>query len=416
MINITYSAITITDDVHSLQDIYDYAIAHNNTQIKKLGDSYLITTDLIIQSGAIEDVNISLTVEGNLLQIHKDAYLKLGEVRGDLSTYNGCKLSAPNIENAYGFGCTNKADSGNLFLYGCVINIWGFWGFFNSDNTHVEIIDCQINGFGRIEGSQSILKNINFKASHGQYGVLSPKGQLKINENLSVFETIPNNGNNCAVYHNPQYANNLTIVGGIYSGYGDLAYVESTSGGDQLRFVDSDIRNGYSLNRESNNVDLFHDFTFAPTIRDVDGNFLSGVRVIISDNTGTEVFSGLSNPTGDIITALNYYTQGRNGEESYKTPHTVKILKDDIIATYILNMDKPRINFPLFLVESTENVTGEIGCSCKDQLIQLNNMETRLNTKMNLMESGIRQVISNVVDEVNENETYFKESGFTIML
>ena len=417
MISITNSSVTISDNVYSLQNIYDYAINNNYKQVQKLGNNYLITNNLIIKSGAIEDINISLTVEGELLQIHKNAHLKLGKVRGDLSTHSGCRLSAPNIKTAYGFGCTDKSDSGNLFLYGCIVDIWGFWGFFNSDNTHVEIIDCQVNGFGRIEGSQSILKNINFKASHGQYGILSPKGQLKINENLSVFDSVQVKSNRCAIYYNPQYANNLTITGGIYAGYDDLAYIESTSGGDQLRFIDSDIRDGYSLNRESNNADMFHDFTFAPTIRDCDGNPISSARVVINDNTGTEVFSGLSDPDGNTSTILNYYTQDRNGVESYKTPHTITVSKDKITSTYILNIDKPRKNFPIFLVESTSSTSSTgTGCSCDDQLKQLNDMEDRLNTKLNLMESGIRQVISNVADEVNENETYFKESGFTIML
>ena len=416
-ISISSTEVKITDNIYNLQDIYDYADDHNKTQyVKKLGNHYEITVDVRIESGAIEDSNITLTVLGELFQIHKNAHLKLGKVREDLSTYDGCYFNMPNVKNGYGFGHTTKSNSGNLYLYGSNIDIWGFWGFFNDDNTKVEVIDCQVNGFGRIEGTSSILKNINFKQSHGMYGILSPKGQLDINENLSVLECLPHNGNNCGVYHNPQYANNLIITGGIYDGYDDLAYIESTSGGDQLRFIDSEIRNGYSMNRESNNVDFFHDFTFNPTIRDNSGNFLSGVRCIINDVNNNEVFNNLSSPTGEISTTLNYYFQDRDGNETYNTPHTIIISKDDIVSTYEITMNKPLTNFPLYLVEAGSSSGEGDSCDCSNIQTINDNFEARINTKLNLMESGIRQLIGNVVDEVNENETYFKESGFTIMM
>lgn len=419
-INISYSEITIKNNIYSFQDIYDYAVSNNNTQyIQKNNNSYVITNDLIIESGGVEDELVSVTILGDLIQIHKGSFLKIGQVRDDLSTYNGGFLSAPNIKNAYGFGNTTKSNSGNLFLYGSVIDIYGFWGFFNSDSNnpnHVEVIDCQVNGFGRIEGSQSILKNINFFKSHGTYGILSPKGTIKTLENLSTLDSLSDNGNKVSVYHNPLYANNLTIVGGIYDGYDKLAYIESTSGGDTLRFIDSDIRAGYDLERESDNVDLYHDFTFNPTIVDTNNNPLAGARVVINDNSNTEVFNDVSTPQGIIDTTLTYVFGHRSGSLSYKTPHTVTISKDNLSVKYTVNMNRSRKNFSMYLVEGVSDSGTSGGCDCSAIQTKFDGLEARLNTKLSVMESGIRQVIGTVIEEVNENETYFKESGFTIMM
>lgn len=419
-ISINSSQVKITSDNYSLSDIYDYAVQNNKTNyVKKLGDCYVIETDLIVESGSITDTNISLTVNGNLFQIYKGAFVKFGEVRTDLSTLNGCYISCPNIKNAYGFGSTNKSNSGNLFLYGSVVNIYGFWGFFNSDTTnpnHVEVIDCQVDGFGRIEGSNSILKNINFKKSHGRYGILSPKGTIKELSNLSVYDSKPDGVFKCSVYHNPTYANDLTILGGIYAGYDKLAYIEDTTGGDTLRFIDSEIRDGYNIERETNNVDLLIDFTFAPIIRDNTGNFISGARVKITDANNVVVFNNLTDPQGKVSTTLNYMKQDRNEVTTYSTPHTIEVSKDDVISSYSLFMDKTIIDFPMYLQgQGTGSGTGD-GCDCTNIQNISDNFEARLNTKINLMESGIRQLIGNVVDEVNENETYFKETGFTIMM
>lgn len=418
-ITIDNTEIRITTNTYSIEDIYNYVQTTNKaSHMKKLGNAYEIKNDLRIESGSIADSNISLTILGDKFQIHKSASFTLGLRRDDLSTYEGGYLSIPNVLNAYGFGNTNKSNSGNLFLYGSVIDIYGFWGFFNSDTNgnvnHVEVIDCQVNGFGRIEGPDSILKNINFRKSHGKFGILSPKGTIDILENLSSLESQADDLNNVSIYHNPTFAGNLTILGGIYDGYQDLAYTEDTAGTWELKFIDSDIRNGYNIKRESNNVNLTHDYTFSPIIYDVLGNAKSGVRVIIKDINNLEVFNNVTNPQGKIDTFLNYFTLNKDNTSYYSTPHTIQIIKDDIDIIYTININKPLINNPLFLVASGGVSTGSNGCA--DSQDMLNTLESRLNTKLNLMESGIRQLISNVVDEVNENETYFKETGFTVMM
>lgn len=416
---ISSTSVKITQDNYSLSDIYDFAEQNNKTQyVKKLGPNYLITTDLIVESGSITDSNISLTIEGELFQIYKNAFVKFGEVRSDLSTFNGCYINCSNIKTAYGFGCINKNNSGNLFLYGSIVDIYGFWSFFNSDidnPNHVEIIDCQVDGFGRISGSNSILKNINFKKSHGRYGILSPKGIIKELSDLKVYDSEPDGNFKCSVYHNPAYSNNLTMIGGIYAGYNKLAYIEDTSGGDTLRFIDSEIRDGYNIERETNNVDLLVDFTFNPIIRDNTGNFISNVRVKIIDANDVIVFNDLSDPNGKISTILNYMKQDRNDVTTYSTPHTIELSKDDITSNYSLFIDKTLKDFPLYLQGQGQGQSTD-SCNCSNIQNISDNFEARLNTKMNLMESGIKQLIGSVIDEVNENETYFNETGFTIMM
>jgi len=415
-ISITASAVNITTQDYSLDDIYQYAVSNNLTAyIKKLGSSYEIKGDLIIKSGgSITDSNISLTILGDLIQIHKGCSLTLGEKRADNTTLNGCILSAPNIKLVYGFGCVTYTDSGDLFLYGSIVNVFGFWGFFEGNN-HVEIIDCQVDGFGRISGKDSILKNINFKKSHGQYGILSPKGELKIMENLSVGDSFDTGSFKCSVYHNPKYANDLTILGGRYAGYSKLAYIESEYGGDKLIFINSEIVDGYELYREASNVDFYHKFTFSPIIKTSDA-VADGVKVVIKDSTNKVVFDSLTDPNGRIKEDITYYFQDRNGAASYKTPHTVTLSKDNITIDYEIKIDHKMVDFPLYLIDVSPTVSGNSDCSISDIQTINNDFENRLTTKLNLMESGIRQILGNVIDEVNQNETYFKETGFSIMM
>jgi len=418
---ITSSSVTVTGSIVTFEDIYQQAVSNNLPYVKKLGNSYELSGDLYIQGNAgIKDINVNVTVLGTLIQIEKGSFLQIGEKRTDLSTYDGGSLYAPSIKVAYGFGNTNKNNSGNLFMYNSIIDVYGFWGFFNSDTTgnvnHVELIDCFINGFGRIEGQNSILKNLKFKQSHGQYGILSPKGQLYIMENLSVGAVKTESGFNCSVYHNPQYANDLTILGGIYSGYNDLAYIESNPGGTKLTFINSTISNGYQCVREANNVDLFHKFTFSPIVKDLNGALVDACNIVITDSSGTIVYNGTTNPSGTISEDVVYYTQDRNGNGSYKTPHTVTLSKGTVSIDYEIKIDHKLTNFPLYLTDVSP-VSGSTSSLTLADVQSVNSaFEDRLDTKLNLMESGIRQILGNVIDEVNQNETYFKETGFSIMM
>jgi len=414
-ISLNNTEIKITNDTYTFEDIYQYAVQHNKTQyIKKLGNTYEIKKDLRIESGAIEDVSVNVIVLGDLIQIHKGARLKLGLKRPNGSTYGACTLSAPNIKLAYGFGHTTISSSGDLLLYASIIDVFGFWSFFE-DTNHVEVIDCQVNGFGRISGINSILKNITFKQSHGKYGILSPKGQLRLMQNLSVYDSIIDSSFKCSVYHNPEFANNLTIIGGTYDGYNKLAYIESNAGGDTLTFIDSIILGNYQFERESNNVDVFIKYTFNPICRGSDGSRLAGVRIVGRDRHGAVAFDATSDQYGMIDEKLTHFKSDKNGVEDTLGPYIMSISKDGVSLDRTFQMDKSLVEFPLFIV--ADGAVGG-GGSCDDAAIlaRITDSSDTILARLTNLESGIRQVIANVVDEVNENQTLIQETGFTITI
>jgi len=413
-ISINNSSVKITNNIYSFEDIYDYAHSHNKAaHVKKIGTSYWIKNDLIIQSGGIEDSDIEVTVNGDLIQVHKNAFLKLGNKRSNGSTYGSCVLKAPNIKVAYGFGHTNINSSGDLFLYNSIVDVFGFWGFFEGTN-HVEVIDCQVNGFGRIAGPNSILKNIIFKQSHGKYGILSPKGNLKLMKNLSVFDSKVDGSFKCSVYHNPEFAGNLTIIGGIYDGYNKLAYIESNNGGDNLTFIDSEIRGNYQFERETNNVDVFIKYTFNPICRDADGSRLAGVRIVARDINGDIAFDSVTDQFGMVDEKLTHFKADKNSNEETLSPYTMTITKDSLVMIRNFQMDRPLLEFPLFVSADGSDSGG----SCDDAAIlaRITEAQDSVLARLTNLDSGIRQVIANVVDEVNENQTIIQETGYTITI
>jgi len=338
---INSTGITVDNTVVTFDDIYNYAVTNNKTYyISKSGSSYYIKGNLTItNNGALHDINKFITG----------------------STTDGCTLNAPNIKLAYGFGCTDKTNSGDFFAYESTINVFGFWGFFSGAN-HVEVIDCFVDGFGRIEGSNSILKNIIFK--HGRFGVLSPKGTIKTMEQLSVYDstvyydTSTSSNVSCSLYHNPAYAFDLDIYYGSYDGYTQLAYIETGTIKNTLRLRGSIVKNGYTLHRLGNNVDFYHQFRFNPKILKIDGSPVLGINVTIADNTGTVVFNGNSDQLGILDTWITYYEDIINSTPAIKTPHTITITDGTTTSTTKLYIDRNFEDFPLYFVDTTTTGTG----------------------------------------------------------
>ena len=358
-ITINSTAITIDSETLTFEDIYQYAVTTNRTTyIQKLGTSYNIKVDLILKNNShLSDTNKFITVEGDLFQIEKGSSLKLGERRLDESTYDGCTLNIPNVKLGYGFGSTNVNNSGDLFLYNSTINIFGFWGFFEGNN-HVEIINCFIDGFGRISGSNSIIKNVIYKRSHGRYGLMSPKGNIRKMINMSVYDSFEYNNLRCSVYHNPKFAPDLDIFYGEYSGYDKLAYIEPTTAPHRLTMHGSKINGNYDIVRADNNVDFYHKFRFNPTILDNNGNEVMSVRVVIKDKNGDIVFDNTTDNNGEIDTWVTYYRDIAGGSTDVLTPHTIEVSYDTYFNTLELFINKNYEKFPLYLSNNNSTSTG----------------------------------------------------------
>jgi len=191
LINFTKKGIELTEKNYTFDDIYAESVRlRNNLVIKQGAESpqYLIKTNLYIGDGinktTLSGKNISVTILGSHLQIKENSNLHLGELdKFTKNTSQGVKLDCPNIVDL-GFGSNNynedgTSQSGNLFIYGSIVNINAKWSFHNKQSIQrVEILNSSVIGYGVISGKNSVLDNVIF-ISHGKFGILTPKNNIK---------------------------------------------------------------------------------------------------------------------------------------------------------------------------------------------------------------------------------------------
>jgi hypothetical protein len=421
---ITFSndSIKVIGGTYNLSQIYQEAQDANYTKMHNLDDTYIIDVDFIIGDGSAEthvaDKNITLTIKGDLFQVYYKSSIKFGEKRADDSTLNGCTINCPNIKNGYGFGCTDKNKSGNAFLYGSVINIFGFWGFFKGDN-HVEVINCFVDGFGRISGPNSILKNITYIKSNGRYGVISTKGQIKESINNNVYDSTEHTQGSvttkCATYCNPKYAGDQRVIRGEFAGYDKLCFVENESGGTKLEFVDSIIKGTYDLYREDDNkIDFYHKFTFNPTFADKNGNAITDAHIEIKDKQGVVVFDDDVDINGKVnIELVKYFSDKDNTTTRYTTPHTMTVTTEDVTMTRKLLMDYPD-KYNIITISSDGGSGGSSGDGCDCDTITDKFTET--NNKLDNIHIDVRQLMLELIEDVQDNQELIEDNKNKVRL
>lgn len=447
MITLKPTEILVTG-THTFEDIYQECVNKNKSYCRKLGTNmYLISTDLLVGDGEIPTFltgeNIAIIVEGKLLQIRLHSVLRLGNIdQSTGSTYNGCYLSCPNILNAYGFGSNvlvnGSTKSGDIKFYNSTIVIYGFWGFFSGINQSCDIIDCLVDGYGRVEGSTSRVANVTIQKSNGRYGVLGSKGNLELYQNITSKKSLTYRGHKCSLYFNPEFSPGLRITGGVYDGYTTgLIYVEpklrsQTVEDGTVSIIDADIRNGYGGYFSDSYCVVNILYTFNPIFYDADGDILGNVNVTIRDNNGLTVYTGVSDVFGVIKTELLTISYSKNSSTSYSY-YDVTATKDDLIITRRFRSGESFIRTPFFLTADVNNNITD-GCSCDNIQQQMDTLKMSLldkidscaiaidtktnflSTKLNTLESGVRQVISEVVDEVNENQSIVESTGWKVVI
>jgi len=438
-------AVTFSDDGtvtvvgnYSFEDIYQEAINQDKSNIvQKLEDTYVFSNNLIIGDKStdtiIKDTNKTIIINGELLQVLRNSVLQIGDISDSGFSINGCYLKVPNIKLAYGFGDKDKNDPGSFIAYDSKIDIPGFWSFFGGSDTLVIVKDCYIKkGFGRIEGNNSILENLNFQESHGRYGILTPKGILKSFKNISAGDAEVYTKNDkdytAQLYYNASISGDLIVDGGKFRGYGNLIFCDKYEGTITLLDVDYDTSKPlrYLYSGSDNLNDLYVKYRFSPIFLDKDENPIK-TSVKITDVNNTEIFNGESDDSGKLETQLIYgYSDKTDENITYYYPYDIQldysIDGESFTTNKRYSSGKPLLNIPIYLEKLTggssngDNSSSNDGCSCDSIDNLLGDLETRLTDKLNTLESGIKQVVREVTDEVNENEVYIKETGFSIVI
>lgn len=367
-IEISSENISFIDIVNSIND---------SSIIDNIGDSFEIYSSISLNNSTISDVSKNIIIHGNYFIIDENSSLRLGNKNPDNSTELGCSLKMTNPALAYGFGNPSKSGdstlSGNLFLYNSIIDIWCFWGFFGGPSKIIEIENCIINGFGRIEGTQSTLRNIIFEKSNSKYGILSPKGSIKELYNLSSQRS-----DDCSIYFNPTYTENMNIIGGVYQNFNKLVYMENNtrSSISTIRFTDSIIKGVFDCTW-GNNTRLEIAYTFNPVFIDDAGNKID-IDIQIKNNLGELVFTGTSS-NGSINTELIYYeASDSNTSGQTLSPFTLNFtLPDGTKIDRVVDINTTIKQIPLIVSGSSETGSSNIDLSAIESLIKNENQLTR---------------------------------------
>ena len=358
--------VQITNGQFSLEQIYQDA--GNNGIVSKVGDnSYFIDGDLIIGNGTDDTTlliqNQSLEISGERFQVLKNATLQMGHLNSDGSTEQGAQLTAPNIKLAYGFGSDSvnngQTQSGDLKLYGSRIDVFGFWGFFGGVDQIVDIRDCIINGFGRIEGSQSVLKNVTFEKANGHYGILSPKGAIAQLEQITVKQSVTTNGQRCEIYLNPSFVDSLTIRDGVFANYDQLVYCESSSKSTPVfaELIDCSFDNGVSGFFSDAGTVIYETYSFNALLLQGNGQPIDGANITLTNAQGQTVYAG-STQAGVIDTLVRVQQVSQSGVVSHN-PFTLTAKKDGLTSTWQFEIHNSFKAVPFYLVEaSTQSTSG----------------------------------------------------------
>lgn len=379
-ISFTTSAVVIDGQVANFDDLYRASVNAKNTMVTKLSSAYVIDGNIILKNGAtLQDGSKTVTINGEYFQIPYGCQLLLGTKYSSTLTGNGCIINMPNVIPEFGFGGLDPADSGNVMLYGCTINIYSYWSFFRGDN-YVDIINCNIDGYGKVSGGNSAVRNCVFKRAHGKYGTLLYKGSIKeyVNNTVLSVETCITSDqlpdlNNMFVIDQYSGNGNIDIFYGEYYGYSDFLHVLDITLNKPIILYGTNVTNGYNLNRgDANKNDFYHKFKFKPRLQNTDGVILKSIPITITNRLGEIEYSGMTDANGYVDRWLTYYrdlADPTSGE--VLTPHTVKITYggEEISSTIVVdrNMD----DFPLILFTNGGGSNAPIDTAKLEEFIKL---------------------------------------------
>lgn len=345
----------------SLSDIktaIDDQLGINQTICQSVNDQmFLISSNVIIKNGSyVKDKNISLTVLGLKFIIDKTSSFQLGTLTDLDTTIDGCYFSMPNIPELvgrdYAFGGGDYLNSGNLYLYGCRINVWSFWGFFRGDDQEVHILDCVIRGYGRISGLTSRIRNLTFEEAHRSHGIIGYTGVIQEYDDVIVQKST-----GVAFYFNHTLSSNPLIIKNIeFNNYQNLLYCSDRADEDKIiQFLDSQINGNYNqIHNITNNI-----IQIAYTFNPIFVNYLHipyvNTQIDIIDELGNNIFSGLTDENGKINISLIVKTIEDNIETYSSTIFNIRLTKNDLFVDYIYKHDfNSWIEKPIYLRDPIE--------------------------------------------------------------
>lgn len=366
------SSITISGGVYTFDEIYNYI--SSSSYIEKHDNYYKIKKKFYLKNNAsIIDSNVTLLFTGSVLQIEKGSTLELGSISNGVISGN-CSIAMSNPDFAYGFGNKTTTNSGNFKMYGGIIDIPCFWGFFEGTNV-IELIECKIiNGFGRVSGSTSILKNTVVMRSHGRYGGISTSGDVSVYEGMDVMSSTATNDNTFgllrnACYYNPKYSTEVVYTNAIFQEYDTLLFMENNHLGNKATFIDCDIRGNREISGPTTDITLYEKYTYNIVLYSNDGGVINNANIVITDNLGTEVLNDITSSVGELSTQITVGTTDANNTITNYGPFSVVVTSGIKTMSYVLDISKPMIDIPVVFTEDVSGSGGSIDYNIIQQML-----------------------------------------------
>ena len=190
-IDVINNTIILNNEDIDINELHQHFIRNDSKLITKSDGQYLIDCNVVLQNNSrLYCSNTNIMSLGALFRITTNSTLQLGDLTDNGCT-NGCKLYLPNVRDDFSFGSELKLNGGNLLAYDSHIVANCHWGF-RSTNNVVNIIDCIIEGYGTIAGSESIIRNVTYDNLNIKYGILKTIGLVSEYKNIHINNVLPN--------------------------------------------------------------------------------------------------------------------------------------------------------------------------------------------------------------------------------
>lgn len=333
-ISIEAGSIIIDDTVVGFDDILDTCVFLESSIVSKNKDVFFINGNVILQNNAVlKDISKTIICTGELFQVRSGSTLSLGSKLSDDTATNGCNLILPNIKQLNGFGSIDPNDTNTLLCYGSYIEANCYWGF-SSSESKVEIQSSTVVGYGRISGSESILKNVTFKKVSGLYGILIPVNEIKTysNVNVDTVDRDPDTSRSSLLALDANVTPKLELYFGSLAGYQNLIYADSYSG--EVILYGTAVKDSiYNIIRNESELSFYHKFKCRFKIQNVIGDPLQGSTVIIRNRLNEIEHQGQVDSDGYVLAWITYYRDVNQLASGILTPHIVEIhTEDDVYA------------------------------------------------------------------------------------
>lgn len=322
-------------------------------------------------------------------------------------TSHTCNVKAPNAKT---FG-SPTGHAGELIMYGGEIDIYCPWNF-NGPEARLELIRCNVSGYGTFNGKESLLDTVDFIKSSPKHGILIPTEKPPVFKRVNVLgvkSPTPSDGiSNILVINRSN--GDINWEGGDVDKYDNLIKVLDSTYNGNINLLGCKVKNGYKIESKTNHMNLYHKFKFNGTLFDTDGAVVPNKEITLLDTRLNETTRITTDDDGRFDEWVKHYQDLAGASEGiFLGPY--KITVDDMV--YKLNINDNMVNIPLLLSK------GETPTDKK--LKEITQLLEELSSKVSISEGSVKDLIGTVIialgDKINTTvDTIESKNGVSVTL